>query len=506
MGRYLIGLDNGGTSIKAAVFDEWGRQLASAGERTQVLTPRPGYTERDMEDLWESNCRCVRRALERAVETAGIKLGEVVGLSVCGHGKGLYLWGRDRRPAYPGILSTDSRAWEYPLRWKTEGTEKALYPRLCQRFMACQQVSLLAWLKDHEPRVYESIDHVFSVKDYIRFRLTGEAYSEATDISGSGLMNIREARFDRDILEALGIEEIYEKLAPLRYSYEVCGRLTREAAEKTGLKEGLPVAGGMFDIDACAIASGVTTPEELCTIAGTWSINEYIAREPVVDGSIAMNSLYAMKNYYLVEESSATSGGNLEYFLEEIFPGDFIRDGEKDYERLNRLVQSVDPEKCEVYFLPFLYGSNAHPLGKGALVGLTTYHKKEHILRAVYEGVAFSHRTHIDRLLLSRKKPDSVRMAGGASRSPVWVEIFANVLNRKVEIVEAKELGALGAAMAAAVASGIYAGYEEAAAHMVTLSDTVAPTPEAAALYEEKYKKYTAVKEALDTVWDHFKV
>ena len=184
-----------------------------------------------------------------------------------------------------------------------------------------------------------------------------------------------------------------------------------------GLIEGIPVAGGMFDIDACAVAVDITSPEKMCTIAGTWSINEYISEAPVMDGSIAMNSLFAMPGYYLVEECSATSSGNLEWFLENCMDHEPIPEGENIYSIVNEMVAAVKPEECDVYFLPFLYGSNAHPLGKGAFVGLTTYHNKAHMLRAVYEGVVFSHKTHIERLLSSRKPPEAIRMAGGACNS-----------------------------------------------------------------------------------------
>ena len=314
MGKYVIGLDNGGTSTKAAIFDLAGREIATAGKQTKVITPKSGYTERDMEELWMANCGCVKRALEKA----GIAGEDVLGIAVCGHGKGLYAWGKDGKPAYNGIISTDSRAWKYPKRWYENGVYEEVHDQLCQEFMACQQVALLAWFKEHHRDVYDNIQYVFSVKDYIRFRLTDEAYCEATDISGSGLMDVKNARFDKEILKKLGIEEVYDKLAPIRYSYDLCGKITKEASELTGLLQGTPVAGGMFDIDACAVAADVTSTDELCTIAGTWSINEYISKTPVMDGSIAMNSLFAMPGYYLVEECSATSSGNLEWFLQNL--------------------------------------------------------------------------------------------------------------------------------------------------------------------------------------------
>lgn len=502
MAKYVIGLDNGGTSTKAAIFDLNGKEIATAGKSTAVITPKSGYTERDMEELWLANCDCVKRALEKA----GVDGKDVLGIAVCGHGKGLYPWGKDNKPAYNGIISTDNRAWEYPQKWYESGVHAELHEQLCQEFMACQQVSLLAWFKDHHKDVYDNIKYVFSVKDYVRFRLTGEAYCEATDISGSGLMDVKNARFDKEVLEKLGIGEVYEKLAPIKYSYDLCGTITEEASKLTGLPVGTPVAGGMFDIDACAVAVDVTSTKEMCTIAGTWSINEYISETPVMDGSIAMNSLFAMPGYYLVEECSATSSGNMEWFLDNCMEGYPIPEGKNLYEVINEKVDSVKPEDCDVYFLPFLYGSNAHPLGKGAFIGLTTYHEKAHMLRAIYEGVVFSHKRHIDKLLSSRTAPEAIRLAGGAANSKVWVQMFADALGYPIETVDAKELGALGCGMAAAIAAGVYKDYKEAAEHMVHVSDRVYPDPEKTAIYQKKYEKYIAVSDALDTVWGQFEV
>ncbi len=502
MNKYVMGIDNGGTATKAAIFDLQGNQIASAGKQTRVITPKSGYTEREMEELWNTNCECVANAIKKS----GLNPKEIIGVAVCGHGKGLYPWGKNGAPACNGIISTDSRAWEYPMKWKKEGTDKALYPKLCQQIMACQQVSLLAWLKDHDRAVYDNIQWAFSVKDYIRFRLTGEAYSEMTDISGSGLMNVRDACFDREILVAFGIGEVYNKLAPLVYSCDLCGKITKEAAEKTGLREGTPVAGGMFDIDACAIAMHVTTPEEMCTITGTWSINEFISPRPVTDGTIAMNSLYAIPGYYLEEECSATSAGNLEWFLSNCMEGFTPPDGKPLYDYVDEMVESVSPDQCNVYFLPFLYGSNTHPLGKAAFIGLTQFHNKAHLARAIYEGVAFSHKVHIERLLRARKMPVTIRMGGGAVNSKVWVQMFADVLGVPIETIQVKELGALGCAMAAAVAAGEFQNYQEAVEAMVHIGGTVMPGPCAQKLYQSKFETYAAVTGALDQVWDRFEV
>ncbi|MCL2833495.1 MAG: carbohydrate kinase [Treponema sp.] len=502
MKKFVLGIDNGGTIIKAAIFNLDGKEIAVASRQTAVINPRPGYTERDMDELWRQNCSCIKEVLY----ASGIDPNEVAGVGICGHGKGLYAWGKNGKPAYNGIISTDNRAWQYPQKWKDSGVFDSLYPKLGQQIMACQPVSLLAWLKDHERSVYDSIQWVFSVTDYIRFCLTGEAYSEATNISGSGLMNVRDVKTEEEMLQAFGIGEIYGKIPPLKYSADLCGKITAEAARLTGLPEGTCVAGGMFDIDACAVAMSITKPEQLCTITGTWSINEFIAAKPITGTCIAMNSLYAVPGWYLIEESSATGAGNLEWVIKNLYEHE-VPEGENIYPLLNKKAASIDPGSCDVFFLPFLYGSNRHPLAKASFIGLTSYHTKYHMLRAVYEGAAFSAKHHINKLLSVREKPAAVRLAGGAANSALWVQIYADVLELPVETVAGvKELGAMGAGMAAAVSAGLFRDCAQAADSMVKISAPVMPNSKLSAVYRKKFETYNMICEALDKVWNRFEV
>jgi L-xylulokinase len=315
-------------------------------------------------------------------------------------------------------------------------------------------------------------------------------------------MDVRAARFDSKILDALGIPEVYEKLAPLKFSTDTCGKLTARAAALTGLKPGTPAAGGMFDIDACAIAMAITDPKQLAVITGTWSINEFISPKPMLHTAVAMNSLYAIPGFFLLEECSATGAGNIEWAMENCMGG-----GHVSYDRIGDMVASVDPAQCNVYYLPFLYGSNTHALAKAGFVGLTAFHSAADMLRAVFEGVAYSHKTHVERLLSVRPAPAAIRMAGGAVNSAIWTQMFADVLGFPIETVAGvTELGALGCAMAASVAAGVYRDYGEATQSMVRVNPAVEPDMARRRIYSEKYETYTAVSRALDTVWDRFDV
>ena len=498
---YFLGIDNGGTMTKAALYDAAGRELCVESCETAMLTPAAGFVERDMEEMWEANCTVIRRVMA----SAGIDPADVACIGICGHGKGLYLWGKDGRPAGYGIISTDNRAYGYTDRWAADGTEEAAFALSCQHLMSCQPVALLAWMKDNRPDIYGNIRWVFECKDYIRFRLTGEAKAEVTDYSGTSLMNLHTRQFDPELLRLFGIEEIEEALPPLCASREIAGYVTAEAAEKCGLHPGTPVIGGMMDIDACALAAGILDDRNVCMIAGTWSINEYIRKTPVTDGSVKMNSLYCLPDYYLIEESSPTSAGNNEWFIRTLLPEvkeEAKRSGKTVFQVMDSWIQSIPPEKFVPLFLPFILGSNVHPNAKGTFAGISAEHGREHLTKSVYEGIAYCHRVHLEKLLASRQTPpDCIRLAGGAARSPVWTQMFADITGLPVERVEANETGALGCAIAGAAAVGAYSSLAEAAETMSKPADRILPDMAAHAAYTKRYELYCRLTRCLDPIW-----
>jgi len=495
----LLGIDNGGTVTKAALYDTAGTELAVSSVKTEMKFPCPGHAEKDMEDLWSANVRVISDVMTRA----GVAASEVAAVAVTGHGNGMYLVGGDGRPVGAGINSADSRAEEYVARWQSDGTFDRVLPRTCQALWAAQPAALLAWFRDHRPRELERTRWVFMCKDFIRYRLTGEAFAEVTDYSGINLLDIHRLRYDSDLLAAYGLQGIADKLPPLRGSSEICGRVSRAAAEATGLKEGTPVAGGLFDITSCAIACGITDAERLCLIAGSWSINEYISPSPVQDRDLFMTSAYCIPGYWLITEASATSASNLEWTVSELMCAEREQAqarGESVFDLVNRMVDGVAPGDSDVLFLPFLYGSNEGPDASAAFLGLRGWHGRAQMLRAVYEGVVFSHKRHLERLLRHRPAARAARIAGGAAKSDVWVQLFADALGLPIELTACEELGAMGAAICGGVGVGLFSSFEEAVRQMVRVSRTVQPRAALGPVYNDKYRRYVATLAALKGV------
>jgi L-xylulokinase len=503
MSNYYMGVDNGGTLCKAVIFNANGVEIASSSSKLTMITPQAGFTERDMDELWLANSKVIKAAIVKA----GIKAEQIKGVACSGHGKGLYLWGKDDTPCYNGIVSTDGRAWKYPEKWYKDGTADRVFDKTFQKILACQPVSILCWLKDNKPEVISNIKWIFEVKDYIRFKLTDQAYAEVTDYSGSNMMNLKDVCFDRELLNEFGLSDLFDALPPIKYSTDYCGGVSKRASEETGLLEGTPVAGGMFDIDACAVAMDITNEENIAVIAGTWSINEYISRKPVLNKTIMMNSMYCISGYYLIEECSPTSAGNHSWFVDMFMGEEKLKAkeiGMNVYRYCDDLANKVAPDEQNIMFLPYIFGSNYNPQAKASLIGMDSHHTKAHMVRAVLEGIVFCHMVHMEKLLANRESTKVVRLAGGAANSFVWAQIFADVFKLPVEIVDTEELGALGCAMAAAVAAGEYKDLKEAAISMVKIKCRIEPNIENYPIYDKKYKLYKKVSEAIDGVWKDF--
>jgi L-xylulokinase len=499
--KYLLGLDNGGTVIKAGLYDTAGSAAAFASAEVEAIVGRNGAVERDMDELWRMNARAIRACIQKA----GIDPKDIIGAAVCGHGNGLYLIDEGGRPVRNGVYSSDTRAKDYVRRFVKDGTYDKIQPKTMQVLYAGQPTVLIAYLKAHEPEKLAKARWALTSTDYIRFCLTGEVYGEITNMSAVSAMDQRTRKYDGEVFQSLGIREYMRLFPPLKQSCEVCGRVTETAARETGLSEGTPVAGGLYDGTACAIATGITDGSKFCVVAGTWSINEFICREPVTSRDLFLTSVYCLDGYYMVTEGSMTSASNLEWFVRKFLTEEkrqMKEEGKSVYEAADAMVSAIGPEESAIVFMPFLYGTNVNPDAKACFMGVCSWHEKAHLLRAVYEGVVFSHLNHIEKLYKFRGgRPESVRIAGGVANSRVWVQMFADVLQLPVEVSDVGELGTLGAALCAGVASGACASLEEAAGLFSGTAYTCSPDPAKKDIYGKKYALYKKILDAMEPVW-----
>ena len=501
MSRYLLGIDNGSTVSKAALFDLHGKEIAVASCAADTEFPHPGWTERDMEMLWQSTASAIREVLAKT----GVRPEEIAGIGNTGHGNGVYLLDKQGQPLRSGIQSMDSRAAELLADWQQHDLHAQVFPFTIQSFWPAQPNALLYWLKQNEPRNYERVGAILMVKDYIKYRLTGEITGDYTDMSATSLMDVRNKCYSRELMALYDLSEVYEALPPLKNSSEIAGQVTSAAAQETGLAVGSPVVGGLFDVDASAIGSGVIHANQACLVMGSWSINEVITSEPIVDPGLFMTTIFADPELFLTIEGSATSATNLEWFVSQCCGDERAaakQRGISVYEVCNEEVASVPSEGFNVIFHPFLYGSNVQPSARAGFYGVAGWHTRAHLLRALYEGVLFGHLSHIEKLRAAGAQINSARLAGGGSRSQVWSQMFADAIQVPMEVPDGNELGARGAALSAGIGAGIYRDYAEAVQEAVSVVRVHEPDPASTPLYLERYAEYQRLATAMQAPWE----
>lgn len=477
---YYLGLDYGGTFIKASVLDEAGKRIAISYRKVNLLVPETDMAEQSMEQLWRDTCSMIREVMVEA----GVRINA---LSFSGHGKGLYLADAQGKPCGNGVLSSDNRAFQYVKQWECDGTAEKMYKKTAQGLKACQPICLLKWFSEHKPEQVKGARWILGVKDYIRLRLTGEAKGELTDFSGSGLVNIYTAQYDDGLLKLADLNWIREKLPPLIQSTKTAGTVTKKAAEETGLLEGTICAAGLFDIDACAVSMGIFDEKKVGVVAGTWGIHEYLTKIPVTDGSAAMNSLYCQPGWYLAEESSPTSASNLEWFLQCILP-----DAEKEmrYDKAMKMASHVSLQQSRPLYFPFIYGNGKQQHAHAVFLGMTADMKAPELIRSVMEGVIFYHKYQLESLLKNGDNTKGICLAGGICHSDLWLQLFADILEAPVTVSGTEEAGLMGAAMTAAIAEGRYKNYGQAAAAMTKKGKLIVPNPEHSASYRDTYQGF----------------
>ena len=318
-------------------------------------------------------------------------------------------------------------------------------------------------------------------------------------------MDVPNKRYSQELLDFYDIPEIFDALPPLKQSNEVIGEVNSFAAGETGLAVGTPVVGGLFDVDASAIGSGVVDVNQACLVMGSWSINEVITKDPIVHPEIFMTTIFADPELFLTIEGSATSATNLEWFVNQ-FCAEERLEGEKRgisvYEVCSEAVESLPPGSTNIIFHPFLFGSNIQPSARAGFYGIAGWHTRAHLLRALYEGVVFGHLSHIEKLREAGGQIDAARLAGGGSRSKVWSQMFADTIQVPMEVTDGNELGAKGAALSAGIGAGLYKDFDEAVQAAVNVIRTHEPDPETTPLYLERYAEYKNLVDVMKTPWD----
>ena len=488
----LLGIDIGNTVVKAVLFDLSGGQVARHGVEGTTLKPAPGMVERPVAELWAN----ARAAISGCLQKAAVVQERIAAIGLAGHGNGLYLLDKGGEPLL-GIQSLDSRA--AALATDLDARVGAELHAICgQRPWPSQTPTLLAWVKTQRPEVYARAGTLCFAKDIIGWHLTGERATEVSDMSGAGLLRLPGASYDTGLMALYGLADAMPLLPRLLQPTEMVGHVTPAAATATGLCAGTPVVAGYFDVVASALGSGAIGSGAASIVLGSWSINQVFAKALANDPNVFMVAAFGPGRFANMD-NSATSAANLEWYVRTLVE----RKGHHGdaFALVNDLVGRAAMAADDPMFHPFLYGGRHGAHQRGGFYGLAGWHDEGHLLRALYEGVAFEHRRHIGILTRGGAGITQVYLSGGGTRSPYWPQMMADILGLPVRLGSAEETGALGGAIAAAVGIGHFASEEAAVAAMTTQRAVLSPDPARKTLYDRRFAVWQRLTAAMEPFW-----
>jgi xylulokinase len=499
METYVLGIDVGTGGTRAIIMDADGRIAASATEEHEPFaSPQIGWAEQRPEDWWRAAGAAVRKALTQS-KLRGEHIS-CVGFS--GQMHGAVMLDAADEVVRPALIWCDVRT-EKQCRELNEriGSER-LIQLTCNPALPNFTLTKFLWVRENEPENWKRVRSVMLPKDYVRFKLSGERATDVADASGTLMLDVARRRWSAEVLQAAQIDKA---LLPALYeSPDVCGKVSAAGAEATGLAAGTPVVAGAGDQAAGATGMGIVTPGAVSATIGTSGVVFAATDRPALDPRGRLHTFcHAVPGRWHVMGVTQAAGLSLRWFRDR-FASASAAPGRDPYDQLTAEAASVPPGADGLLWAPYLMGERTphlDPDARGVLAGLTASHTRAHVVRAILEGVAFSLKdtfTIFEEMNVPVKR---IRLGGGGARSPLWRQIQADVYGHEVEIVEAEEGAAYGAAILAGVGARIWPSVDAACDSVVRVVDRVQPNPANAAVMKSAYAAYRRVYPAMKSIF-----
>jgi xylulokinase len=484
----LLGIDVGTGGTRAVLIDRAGTIVAShSAEHAPIHSEQIGWAEQHPDDWW----RAVKSAIAGAITASGQPGSAIHAVGLTGQMHGCVMLDASGSVIRPALIWCDQRT-QPQCDWLTEkiGFER-LIELTCNPALPNFTLTKLLWVREHDPESFAKIAHVLCPKDYIRYKLTGEFAMDMQEASGTLLLDVTRRRWSEEVASIAGIPMSW--LPPLFEGPEICARISDAGASATGLATGTPVAAGSGDQGAGAVGMGILKPGSVSATIGTSGVVFASTDKPTMDRLGRLHTFcHAAPGLWHVMGVTNGAGLSLRYFRDTFA-------ATASYDELSAEAATVKPGSDGLFWTPYLFGERTPHLdaqARAAFVGITASTTRAHFVRAVLEGVAFSLKDTFTLFTELGIPVSEIRLGGGGARGSLWRQIQADVYGYPVNLLEAEEGGAFGAALLAGTGIGIWPSVEAACEATIRIAQTIQPKSAEAmqAAYAEYIKIYPALK------------
>lgn len=499
---YILAHDAGTGGNKAVLVEPDGNVRATAFAPYQTHYPRPDWAEQNPEDWW----RAVVSTTRQVMKNSGAASGDILAISHATQMLGIIPMDPEGIPLRPAIIWLDGRAHEEARRIMGKFLGRRVFSIISGAELSGKDgLPKLLWLKVNEPDIYNQMTCFLDVNGYLTYRATGRQVFEWSCASAFGF-DLSKKDWLRGIIRYIGLD--LDKFPPLVRSVDQVGGLTAKAAGECGLLEGTPVFGGGGDSPAAAVGAGAVSEGDGHIYLGTsgWVGVTTCKSPPGHHGVVSIQSADPHKALLFAEME--TAGACLKWIADEFYQAEQADPKIPNvYALMDQKVQTIPPGSDSLVCTPWMYGERA-PINdtwvRSTFFNVSADHTREHLLRAVYEGVAYNLRWIIEIVEKKFSFPLPVlRLIGGGARGAPWMQIIADVTGRRVEsVAHPLEAGAVGIALTTAVGLGLHPDFE-ALKNIVRMEHEFEPQATNADCYESLYRAYKRLYTCLhDLYWE----
>ncbi len=513
--KYILAIDHGTTGMKLALTDKCGDILAFEFVETPLRLVEGGGAEQDPEDWWNAFVTCAKRLIDKGV----VPVENIVGVCCSSQWSGTVAVDKDGNHLMNAIIWMDSRGAPYLekimkgiiniqgygvlnlLRWlrKTAGIPSG---------SGKDPIAHILFIKNEYPEIYEKTFKFLECKDYINLKLTGKFAASFDSIMLHWITDTRDimnVRYDNGLIRKLKVDR--DKFPELKQSIDILGNLSPEVADLIGLSRETKVVVGSPDLHSAIIGSGAIRDYEGHIYVGTssWVICHVPWKKTDMSHNMASLPCSIPGKYFIANEQE-TAGACLTFLRDNLFfPDDPSRFGKREvYQEFDKIVEQVPPGSHKMIFTPWLYGERTpvenHTI-RGGLHNISLPVKREDIIRAVFEGIAYNSRWLLNSVeSFIKRKLDPLNIIGGGAQSDVWCQIYADVMNRTIrQVKDPIYANARGAALICAVGLGLCT-FDEIP-NLVQFSKTFQPNPDNRELYDELFKEYLGIYKSTEKMY-----
>ncbi len=497
----FLGIDIGTSGTKTLAMQEDGTILATATAEYPLMSPRPGWSEQDPEDWWDATIATVKKVLK----AGKIKPDDVAGIGLSGQMHGSVFLDKQHNVIRHALLWNDQRTADEcaDIESKVGGRSK-LIEMVANPALTGFTAPKILWLQKHEPKNYSRTAQILLPKDFIRFRLTGEFATDASDASGTLLLDVRNRQWCKPLLDKLDIKA---SLLPKVYeSEDITGTLSESAAKLLGLKKGVPVVGGAGDQAAGAVGNGIVKRGIISATMGTSGVVFAHSDDVQIDPTGRVHTFcHAVRGKWHVMGVVLSAGGSLQWYRNQFAETEVSAAKKIKTDPYNIITEQAAeaPPGCEgLFFLPYLTGErtpHADANARGCWIGLSLRHGRSAMIRSIMEGATYAMRDCLEVINELRIPIREIRLSGGGARSEFWRQMQADVYGRRVSVINAEEGPAYGVALLAAAGTGRYKSVVEACSAMIKVTGSTDPQAEAKRIYTKSYPMYGKLYKSLKT-------